>query len=50
MRARELVTAKGALSAPTDFLFIPLAVRESGQLYPPIKTHLVSMSFCYTKE
>ncbi|KAJ5101958.1 hypothetical protein NUU61_004180 [Penicillium alfredii] len=40
MRSRTLVTENGSLHAPTDFLFIPLVVRESEYLRPPLKTHL----------
>lgn len=41
MRTKKLVTEIGILNAPTDFLFIPLVVRETDQLRPPLKTHLV---------
>lgn len=42
MRARKLVTEAGSLGAPGDFLFIPVVVRESNNLQPPLKIHLVS--------
>ncbi|KAJ5120323.1 uncharacterized protein N7515_009711 [Penicillium bovifimosum] len=45
MRSRELVTENGALNAPEDFLFIPLVARDSDQLQPPLKTHLVDNLF-----
>jgi hypothetical protein len=32
----------GMLNAPTEFLFLPVVVRESDQLDPPLNTHLVS--------
>lgn len=41
MRTKNLVTGTGFLNAPEDFLFIPLVVRESDQLRPPLKIHLV---------
>ncbi|KAJ5218648.1 uncharacterized protein N7498_000747 [Penicillium cinerascens] len=40
MRTKKLVTEIGILNAPTDFLFIPLVVRETDQLRPRLKTHL----------
>ncbi|KAK4863041.1 hypothetical protein LT330_010623 [Penicillium expansum] len=40
MRSRELVTESGTLSAPQDFLFIPLVERDSDQLQPPLKPHM----------
>ncbi|KAJ5160210.1 uncharacterized protein N7482_007214 [Penicillium canariense] len=40
MRTRKLATECGMLNAPTEFLFIPLLVRETDQLEPPLKTHL----------
>ncbi|KAJ6139273.1 hypothetical protein N7471_005759 [Penicillium samsonianum] len=40
MRSRELVTESGTLSAPQDFLFIPLVARNSDQLRPPLKPHM----------
>jgi len=43
MRTKKLITEVGILNAPSDFLFIPLVVRESDQLRPPLKTHLVSV-------
>ena len=42
MRSRELVTESGILIAPEEFLFIPLVVRDSDQLQPPLRKHLVS--------
>lgn len=30
------------LTAPTEFLFLPVVVRESDQLDPPLNSHLVS--------
>ncbi|OQD74875.1 hypothetical protein PENDEC_c009G05782 [Penicillium decumbens] len=41
MRTKKLITEVGILNAPSDFLFIPLVVRESDQLRPPLKTHLI---------
>lgn len=41
MRTRKLATGSGMLNAPTDFLFIPVVVRETDQLDPPLNTHLV---------
>lgn len=41
MRSRELVTESGILSATEDFLFIPLVSRDSDQLQPPLKKHMV---------
>lgn len=43
MRAGKLITEAGSLNPPDDFLFLPLVVRESDQLQPPLKTHLVSI-------
>ncbi|CEJ58796.1 hypothetical protein PMG11_07442 [Penicillium brasilianum] len=40
MRTRKLATGPGMLNAPTDFLFIPVVVRETDQLDPPLNTHL----------
>ncbi|KAJ5152176.1 hypothetical protein N7492_010471 [Penicillium capsulatum] len=40
MRARKLATEVGILNAPQDFVFVPVVVRESDQLKPPLKTHL----------
>ncbi|KAJ5497113.1 hypothetical protein N7463_009100 [Penicillium fimorum] len=40
MRSRELVTETGTLSAPQDFLFIPLVARDFDQLQPPLKAHI----------
>ncbi|EKV05734.1 GTP-binding protein rhoC domain protein [Penicillium digitatum] len=40
MRVGELVTESGTLSAPQDFLFIPLVARDSNQLQPPLKPHM----------
>ena len=48
MRSRELVTESGIMNAPEDFLFIPLVSRDSDQLQPPLKKHLVSCIFGYT--
>lgn len=45
MRSRELVTESGILSAPEDFLFIPLVARDFDQLQPPLKTHLVRIAW-----
>ncbi|KAJ5458136.1 hypothetical protein N7475_009524 [Penicillium sp. IBT 31633x] len=45
MRSRELVTESGILSAPEDFLFIPLVARDFDQLQPPLKTHLIDNLF-----
>ena len=42
MRSRELVVESGTLNAPDEFLFIPLVFRDSDQLQPPLKFHLVS--------
>jgi hypothetical protein len=42
MRSRELVVDNGTLNAPDEFLFIPLVSRDSNQLQPPLKSHLVS--------
>lgn len=44
MQTRRLATEPGMLNAPTDFLFIPLVVRETDQLDPPLNTHLVGFS------
>lgn len=44
MRTRKLVTESGILNAPDHFLFIPIGVRESDQLNPPLQAHLVSLS------
>lgn len=41
MRTKTLVTETGLLNAPEDFLFIAIVVRESDQLRPPLKIHLV---------
>lgn len=43
MRSKELVTENGTLSAPEDFLFIPLVARDFDQLRPSLKLHLVSI-------
>ena len=43
MRSRELVTESGTLSAPQDFLFVPLVARDLDQLRPPLKPHMVSV-------
>ncbi|OOQ85502.1 hypothetical protein PEBR_24961 [Penicillium brasilianum] len=40
MRTRKLATGSGMLNAPTGFLFIPVVVRETDQLDPPLNTHL----------
>ncbi|CDM31033.1 hypothetical protein DTO013E5_327 [Penicillium roqueforti] len=40
MRSKELVTENGTLSAPEDFLFIPLVARDFDQLRPSLKLHL----------
>ncbi|KAJ5356595.1 hypothetical protein N7517_011204 [Penicillium concentricum] len=40
MRSRKLVTEIGILSAPQDFLFVPLVARDFDQLQPPLKPHL----------
>ncbi|KAJ5558805.1 hypothetical protein N7535_009314 [Penicillium sp. DV-2018c] len=45
MRSGELVTENGTLIAPEDFLFIPLVARDSDQLQPPLKSHLVDNLF-----
>ncbi|KAJ5347563.1 hypothetical protein MYU51_003759 [Penicillium brevicompactum] len=45
MRSRELVTESGILIAPEEFLFIPLVVRDSDQLQPPLRKHLVDNLF-----
>mgnify|MGYP001657716096 CR=1 FL=1 len=42
MRSRELVVENGTLNVPDAFLFIPLVSRDSDQLQPPLKFHLVS--------
>lgn len=42
MRTKKLATELGVLNAPEEFLFLPLVVRESDQLTPPLKAHLVS--------
>ncbi|OQE31385.1 hypothetical protein PENSTE_c001G06529 [Penicillium steckii] len=41
MRTRKLVTEGGTITAPDNFIFIPLVVRESEQLEPPLRTHLI---------
>lgn len=41
MRTRKLAIEMGILNAPEDFLFLPLVVRETDQLRPPLKIHLV---------
>lgn len=41
MRTRQLVTETGILNAPPDFLFVALVARDSAELNPPLKTHLV---------
>ena len=43
MRSRELITESGTLSAPQDFLFVPLVARDLDQLRPPLKPHIVSI-------
>ncbi|KAJ5697426.1 hypothetical protein N7488_011110 [Penicillium malachiteum] len=45
MRARKLATEVGILQAPDDFLFVPLVIRESDELQPPLKTHLRDQLF-----
>ncbi|EPS32357.1 hypothetical protein PDE_07317 [Penicillium oxalicum 114-2] len=40
MRSRRLIMEPRTLIAPADFLFIPLVVRESDQLQPPLNGHL----------
>ena len=35
------MTEAGTLEAPADFLFVPVVVCESGQLRPPLTTHMV---------
>jgi Mg-chelatase subunit ChlI len=44
MRTRQLVTEIGILNAPLDFLLVPLVARDSGELRPPLKTHLVGVN------
>ncbi|KAJ5599464.1 hypothetical protein N7450_000531 [Penicillium hetheringtonii] len=41
MRTRKLATEGGSINAPENFLFIPLVVRESDRLEPPLQKHLV---------
>ena len=41
MRTRKLATEVGTLYAPADFLFVPLVIRDSDELLPPLKSHLV---------
>lgn len=41
MRSKKLLTEHGILNAPENFLFIPLVARDSDQLQPPLKKHLV---------
>jgi hypothetical protein len=41
MRTRRVATEPGILNAPAKFLFLPLGVRETDQLDPPLNSHLV---------
>ncbi|CAG8414164.1 unnamed protein product [Penicillium salamii] len=45
MRSRELITESGILTAPEDFLCIPLVARDSDHLQPPLKQHLLDNLF-----
>ncbi|KAJ6037143.1 hypothetical protein N7540_001422 [Penicillium herquei] len=45
MRTRKLATEVGILQAPDEFLFVPLVIRESNELQPPLKTHLRDQLF-----
>ncbi|KAJ5656153.1 hypothetical protein N7507_008103 [Penicillium longicatenatum] len=45
MRTRQLVTEIGILNAPLDFLLVPLVARDSGELRPPLKSHLRDQLF-----
>ncbi|KAL4901664.1 hypothetical protein BDW74DRAFT_159892 [Aspergillus multicolor] len=40
MRSRKLTTASSVLEAPLHFLFVPIVVRDSGQVRPKLKDHL----------
>ncbi|KAL4887288.1 hypothetical protein BJY04DRAFT_742 [Aspergillus karnatakaensis] len=40
MRSKKLVTSRGILEAPTNFLLIAIVVRDSGQARPKLVAHL----------
>ncbi|KAL4782246.1 hypothetical protein BJX76DRAFT_333260 [Aspergillus varians] len=39
MRSRKLTTRSGVLEAPLPFLFVPVAVRDAGQVRPKLNAH-----------
>lgn len=42
LRSKQLTIGDAVLTAPTNFLFLPLVVRKPEQFQPPLNKHLVS--------
>ncbi|KAL4965504.1 uncharacterized protein BDV14DRAFT_199907 [Aspergillus stella-maris] len=41
IRSKKLTTANGILETPSRFLFVPVVVRDAGQVRPKLNTHLI---------
>ncbi|KAL4930954.1 uncharacterized protein BDV17DRAFT_289375 [Aspergillus undulatus] len=41
MRSKKLTTASGVLEAPSRFLFVPVVIRDAGQVRPKLNAHLI---------